>query len=490
MIVNTDYMRLVGEGVIETIVDIHRRELGRYPTSNEINSHYLWHFEGLGGHWHAEDIENFVRNLQEWKDKHQAPSPIFTIKRVGNVVRFGQRAITDDNGPFLTVGLSRFYWLWAWKFERDRVLREMDSDIDLGYSCARVLAQVGDPNDQRDFWTGKIADYRWPDHEELVAGLTNAAITRGFRILWTFIGKGGPIDQQSERRAYVRRMSDVLSSCRKGVFIQEIMNEPMVSGHITLQELLELHEIAKKNSILTATGAVWTEKGWVENNPNYEGATGFSPEGWAATQRDIGIAHLDRDTSKGEKQDRPWRQAWDVGLESMPWIDLEHIGPGSSVNSETRANVLRSHRTVAFISRAFASCFHSKAGVRGDIPMIDMPGYKECPQATRFLPPDLPNGQQQNANEKFPNRHWDVDSKYIRSEGGSSIVRAYGNQIGGIQYTVPFGIIADFEMRARKDLHVKFYQQRANEMQGEKDVSKDEVITLTSQCEDYLIVST
>jgi hypothetical protein len=345
----------------------------------------------------------------------------------------------------------------------------MDSDAFWGYNYARILAQV-----DGDFWKGKEVYSTWSGHEELVSSLTHAAYERGLRILWTFIGK--PMKGQEKRRAFVKRMSDVLRN-NPGVLIQEIMNEPMVGGDISLEELLELHDIAKQNGNLTATGAVWTT----------EGATSFSPEAWRNTQRDIGICHLDRDQSKSEMQDRPWRQAWDVGLEGMRWIDNEPIGPGSSVNTEDRFKVLRSHRLVAFISRAFATCFHSKAGVRGDELMVDMPGYSKIPYAKQFLPGNLPNGQQQNANSKFPDRHWDVDN--IRSDNGKGVVRVYGNQLDGVQYTVAFGPVSDFKLTARYNLYVNCFQQDIKDKLWEIDMLKGESVILTPKHVDYFLTS-
>lgn len=435
-----------------------------------------------------------VRDCDEYKLKHPTVPPT-EVSGPNGVVRFyGERAVGDEDGPKLYVGISRFYWLWAWRYHRDRVLAEMDRDRALGYRYARVLAQVGDPNDPTDYWVGRIADPGWSDHLELVASLTRAAAERGLLILWTLIGKGGAMRRSEMRVPYIHRVSTVLRDCAAGVLTQEIMNEPMVSGNISLEELLELWHVAKEAApnLPTATGACWTERGWVTGDSEYAADTGFSPEGWQKTQREVGIAHLDRwqpASPNPENVDRPWRQPWDVGLESKRWIDNEHIGPGSSVASENRPDVLRSMRTVAFICRAFASCLHGAPGVRGDIPWEGQPGYVEAPHAVRFLPGTLANGHQHNANANFPDRPYDLPIEYVRSASGKGIVRAYSCQDAGIYYTVPFGPVSDYELVARGNFHVECFQQDLNNLLWERDVAKGEVIDFRNPAVDYLLVS-
>lgn len=444
-----------------------------------------------------------VRASAEWQNAHTPapgppptpPPPPIEVPGAKGVVRFyGERAVGDEDGPKLYVGLSRFYWLWAWRYDRDRVLREMDKDRALGYRYARVLAQVGDPNDPKDYWVGRIANAGWRDHLELVASLTRVAAERGLLILWTLFGKGGPVQHSEYRPPYVHGVSTVLRDCAAGVLTQEVMNEPMVGGDISLDELLELWHIAKEAApaLPTATGAVWTERGWVSADPDYAADTGFSPEGWEKTQREVGIAHLDRwqpNLPNPENIDRPWRQPWDVGLESKRWVDNEHVGPGASVHSETRPTVLRSMRAVAFISRAFASCLHGAAGIRGDIPWEGQPGYVEAPHAVRFLPGTLPNGRQQNANANFPDRPYDLSDEYVRSISGKGIVRAYSCQDAGICYTVPFGPVSAYQLVSRANFHVECFQQDVNDLLWERDVARGEVIDFPDPAVDYLLVS-
>lgn len=412
----------------------------------------------------------------------------------GFIRRFGSMAVGDNNGPRNYVGLSRFTWLGDMKRDPDRVYREMDADVAAGFGYARVLLQVDNMGGSH-YWDNREARHTWSDHEALVAMLHNAARERGLLLLDTLIGKGGGVDYQHVRVPYVQRMADVLKNYPDVVLTAEMVNEPGVGGEISASQILELERIFKGTapSILTATGAVWTT---AETNPGSDagtqGGTAFSPEAWHRTQGQIGIVHHDRDTSKSEQQDRPWRQPWDVGLEGKPWVDNEPIGPGASVNTETRPLVLRSHRLVNFISRAFATCYHTDAGVRGLHPVEDSPGYRDQAAATRFLPGDIVNGSPQNANASYPGRHWDIPNEHLRALNGNraGIVRAYGVSYGGDQYTVPFGPLGEFELLARRPLHVKCYQQDVNDLLWERQVAASERIRFTADHPDYLVVST
>lgn len=211
-----------------------------------------------------------------------------------------------------------------------------------------------------------------------------------------------------------------------------------------------------------------------------------------AAQGMVASPHFDRDTTKSEMQDRPWRQPWDWGLLGKPLDDDEPIGPRSSVASETRPLVLRSHRLVAFISGCYMTCFHPDEGIRGRGNAQDVPGYRETAWAKRFLPPGIANGDMQNANANFPNRHWDLDSQFLRSGNGNTrgIVRAYGSQLDGRQYTVPFGPVSDFELRSRRNMRVECYQQDRNELLWTKTVTVGEPVRFSGEHPDYLLVST
>lgn len=480
--VNYEWLRMV----LGTITALYREELSR-EADDDGRAACLDMCINAGAH--DGDLRDWLRRSDEWAQKHAAvTNPVGRAN--GPIRRYGPRAVGDDDGPKLYVGLSRFYWLWAMKYDPDRVRREMDADVAAGYRYARVLLQVGNLRGDT-YWDGREVDPDWPDHEELVNRLHTEAAQRGFCLLDTLIGKGHTLGQQNARRPYVRRMASVLKHWPNVVLTAEMMNEPAVLGDITPFELLELERVFRETApeLLTATGAVWTERGWHDADPNFAGDTAFTPEGWALTQAQIGIAHLDRSAVGHEGQDRAWRQGWDIGLEGRPWIDNEPIGPGASVASESRPDVLRSYRAVSLICRAFATCFHCDAGIRGHGSVENTPGYRECPKAIRFLPGDMVNGQPQNANERFADRHWDLSPEYMRAESGRGIVRAYGISLGGKQYTIPFGPVSDYVLTSTCDLAVREFSQDVGCETTSYSVRRGERVRFDVTMVDRLLVS-
>ncbi len=409
------------------------------------------------------------------------PGPEPTPVLFGDVRRYGPRAVGDDRGPQLYAGLSRFYHVWAMKNDPDRVKREDDSDVAVGMDFKRVLLQVGSL-DPSDYWAGRVADQNWPDHQQLVADMCAGARERGMRISACIIGKGNGMDRQSNRRPYVQRMAEVLREFPDVVLLAQIMNEPSIEGRITADEILELESILRSTApnLVTSTGAYGELAG---------GEDGLDPRTWGM----VGTPHLDRDQTKSEMRDRPWRQPWDWGLSAGDHglMNDEPIGPRASVASEDRPLVLRSHATVAFVSRFMGSVFHADEGIRGNGDLASVPGYREFAACKRFLPGDLPNGSQQNANTNYPGRHWQLEDEFLRAANDNrrGIVRAYGVQQGGFQFTVPFGPVSDFELRAVRPLRVECFQQDVNDLLWERTVGAGERVRFSAQHPDYLLKS-
>ena len=406
-----------------------------------------------------------------------APNPVGGL--FGRIRRVGRRGIGDDRGAQNWVGVSRFYHGWAMIHDRDRVLRDQDRDVANGLDYQRVMFQVGE-NHPNDYWYGVCADHTDLRHRSSVRWLLEQARQRGIRVLATLIGKGNGMDRQSVRAQYVREMADILRDFPDVVMLRQVMNEPGIQGRVTLRELRDLEAILLGVDAEgpTSTGAHGDEDG---------GDAFANTASWGM----VGTPHFDRDITKSEMQDRPWRQPWDWGLVGKPLCDDEPIGPGASVASEVRANVLRSHRAVALVSGCFATCFHPDQGIRGFGNAEDVPGYVETPRAKRFLPPGIANGEMQNANSNFPNRHWDLPSHYLRSGNGNTrgIVRAYGSQMGGRQYTIPFGPVSEFELVARRNLLVECFQQDVGDLLWTRHVSTGESVRLSAEHPDYLLVS-
>jgi hypothetical protein len=396
----------------------------------------------------------------------------------GAIRRIGPRALGDDRGPQLYASLSRFYHGSEIRTNPDRVKRDVANDVAVGYDAARVLFQVGSL-DSRDYWAGHVADQNAPGYENDVRRLLDTYRAGGLRLSSAcLIGKGNGTDRQSVRRAHVQRLASIMKDYPDVILVAQMMNEPTILGYASEGELLELEALFRQIAprIVTSTGA-YPDNGY-----------GESVDTWGQ----VGTPHLPRDTDKSEMQDRPWRQPWEIAMLGKAWVNDEPIGPGASVNSERRAKVLRSHAAVSYISGAASYVFHADEGIRGlgDLPQV--PGYLYSPKAKRFLPGGLANGTLQNSNSNFPNRHWDLDPMYYRAGNGNTrgIVRCFGMQLDGRQYTIPFGPVSDFELIARRGMRVECYQQDLGEQLWTKGVSPGERVRFSGEHPDYLLIST
>lgn len=429
-----------------------------------------------------EEVKMQADSLVFWYDlfcRGKSPEWIFSeleaiavkmgIYHKGATELFGKRSVTHGSGPKLHLGLSRFYWLREWKYNRDRVLREMDSDVSAGFTYARCLAQVENMPGS-NAWTGKEILPTWPDHQSLMEGLTSAAENRGLRILWTFLGKGGNTNLSSARKNIVVQCANALKGVKGGVLVNEIMNEAHVGGEVEWKELRDLASLAEEIcGIPTATSSSPSE----------------DPVDWEESQNpNLKIAHLDR-TRTGAEYDRPWRKAWEYGLAGNRWIDNEPIGPGSSVESEDRPSVLRSMRLVAYICRAFATCFHSRAGVYGDIDMNTTPGYREVAKCMRYITPGMIEGIQISVRDS--QSWWRVPDDEFVANSGKGMLRLYSlfDSSLGWMFSVAFGLVSDVTVYARKAMWVDIINQDDDEVRR-VELQPDQPLILKKRS-DYLL---
>jgi hypothetical protein len=446
---------------------------GNLVTYDLATGKVVW--DSMSGHWRGVDDVPWVP-----PDPPKPPiPPIPPRPTISQALRpYGARSCQDQDGPRLLVGFTAFHFVWSWKFDRDRVKRDIDLAVVHGYDYGRGLCQVGTTTD--GYWNEKAVLTSWPDLDELVASLTDYAADNGLRMAWTLMGKGGEIDQsQAARIRFCERMGHVLKGRR--IAFAEAMNEAYA---FVAQDIIDC-----RAAFLSTYGTDLADLVGTSAVPGPESGESFG-QAVARWSRGLVFGHLDRDQSKSEMQDRPWRQSWEWGLEGKRWVDGEPIGPGSSVAQERRPDVLRSHRLVSFVARAMASCFHSRAGVRGDLAYQDMPGFAEAPRAKRFLPGHFADGEQVNGH--WPNSIWQPLSKdQIRADNGntSGLIRLYSNFApDGLVYSVPFGLVSPVTLTAKVNLKsVRICNQDTNEVLNEVSLAAGQPLTLPVAT-DYLLV--
>ena len=99
-----------------------------------------------------------------------APPPSAQPKRSGPI-RVSGRAVADGNGEFAALGATMFWAAWAYKHDRPRLDEHLKLLADHGFDYIRALGVVG----RQPVWAGREIDWRWPDYDQVIAGVTDHA---------------------------------------------------------------------------------------------------------------------------------------------------------------------------------------------------------------------------------------------------------------------------------------------------------------------------
>ena len=88
--------------------------------------------------------------------------------------------VFDDVGVFHPLGLTFFWALYGWKFEREKVLAHLAWLQTKRFDYLRILGEVD--------WEGRTIDPQWPDYEANLQGFVDAAYAHGMRVEITIVG--------------------------------------------------------------------------------------------------------------------------------------------------------------------------------------------------------------------------------------------------------------------------------------------------------------
>ncbi|MEZ4448499.1 MAG: NBR1-Ig-like domain-containing protein [Nannocystaceae bacterium] len=396
-----------------------------------------------------------VREGVHWFGEVGAKEVTVTCASSSGAVGLDGNSLIDEGGKFNALGATMMWAAWAYKFDRPRLEENLAYLRDHGFDYVRALGVVGDPG-APDYWDGREIDRQWPDYAEVIAGLTDLVHDQyGLRIEWTIFGdaqKNTP--DPADRLALVDQFLAMSKGREDKIIHFEVANEYWQNGFDGADGLAELRALSKhmkdSTEILVAASA----------------PAGYECEAdilavYGGDVADLATIHFDRDTSKVEGSWRPVRQPWEHGFcVGVPvGANNEPIGPGSSVAEENDPERLVAAAIVTHISGLPLYVFHSKAGVRGDQDLWEMPGVDAFVAMKSLLPGDLASWAPKNA-------HW-ADSPFVvyAGEGGqllpdtmwvdlgapeSGVVRAYGSVQGSEFLVLPIGILGEVVMAPRK----------------------------------------
>lgn len=390
----------------------------------------------------------------------------------------------DDRGPWLAVGASLFAAANLYKFDRERLERNLRWLAEHGVDYIRALGCVG----ALPYWEGRQVDPRWSDYPQIIDGTTAFALTCGIRIQWTFFGDAQVMaPSQSDRERVVDVIAAACNAHRTAVIAAEGANESWQNGFgggAGIEQLRNLvRRFADKCDVPVATSCPVGA-----NEAEQHASAKALYEGSAATYT---TNHYDR--YMGEEGWRPVRQPWQqLSYDGVPDASLnnEPIGIETGGRNPTDDNPHRqvSQAIVSWISGHWGYTLHDTvAGVRCDTDWQDVTNIETITawlQASRdMLPSDMPNWSPQN--DHWAGHPWVKMEKWVDGAAGG-VTRAYAVTNGGSSVCLPMGIRAGVTMTAKGGINAS-----VNKLDGggvkEASLSGGQSIRLTDEQPVYLV---
>jgi hypothetical protein len=278
----------------------------------------------------------------------------------------------------------------------------------------------------------------------------------GLRIEWTLIGDGQKnLPNESDRYALVDRFLAMSQGREEKIMHFEIANEAWQNGFEGDEGIAQLRALSsymKDNTDILVAASAPAGVTCEEYELVYGGGVA-----------DLATIHFDRNNWFVDGAWRPVRQPWELEYcgDVPVGSNNEPIGPGASVAEENDPQKLVAAALATYVSNLPLYVFHTRAGIRGDFDIWDMPGIASFVHVSALLPPDLSSWTRQNAHwATSPFRVYSTDSSgalhgdemwpdLADPIGGA--VRVYSDTNGGAFFSLPFGILGTLVLEARND---------------------------------------
>jgi hypothetical protein len=367
-----------------------------------------------------------------------------------------ERATVDSAGAFNALGATMMWAPWGYKFDRARLEENLRFLADHGFDYIRVLGEVGS-DEPDDYWSDRPIDPRWPDYDEVIAGLTDLAWhTYGLRVEWTVFGGTDFSPTEADRVALVDRVLAMTVGREDAIMMIEISNEGYhtgFEGDAGIAELRALTEHVAERTAIPVASTSWHE--------DLEGFCRLYSESAA----DLATMHFDRAISYEDEAWRPVRQPWGYPIE-FPCEGLppavsnnEPIGPYSSVATEFDPLHLVMAQAVTFVAGNAMYVFHTGPGITGgghagvergipanfwEVPDIEttLAGFEVMREV---IPPGVASWERQNSA-------W---AGYPLEANPDEWVRAYAAVSDTELVVLPFGMRNPVTMTARSAMELR-----------------------------------
>jgi hypothetical protein len=300
--------------------------------------------------------------------------------------RVAGRAIADDGGPFPALGATLFWSAWAFKHDRPRLDEHLELLSTHGFDYIRALGVVG----RQPYWAGREIDWRWPDYDGVIAGLTDHAYDRyGLRVEWTIFGDAEQmIPDPADRERLIDRFLKMSAGREHKIMHFELANESWQNGFEGPGGVAQLQALTRRLASKTAIPvAISASNGHAcaDHQALYKGL-----------DVEIVTEHFDRDLRGPLGRWGPVAATWDIrNCPGLPPVisNNEPIGPRSSVESETDPHYLLAGAIASYMASVGLYVFHTDAGVWGRETIASMPGAPAMLEGLaamkRYLPADI-----------------------------------------------------------------------------------------------------
>jgi len=266
-----------------------------------------------------------------------------------------RKVVKDDLGIFHPLGLTFFWALYGWKFERERVVEHLSWIQTKGFDYLRILAEVD--------WEGRSIDpNEWPDYvDQLVNFVDTAYDAYGLRSEVTIIG-GLQFDVNTGARRFdpcelAGRVSSALSGRAHKVMLYEMANEwdngwAGYSEKVTIEDMIDMADtvMSRAPNLVSLSCPAADDYESMKEATALVNASSFTPH-IRRSDHDNGWSHV--------------RQGYDFkDFDRVTWNN-EPEGPQSSVESMDNPLQLACTRLLGIICGGSGYVLHVAQGVTG-----------------------------------------------------------------------------------------------------------------------------
>jgi hypothetical protein len=386
-------------------------------------------------------------------------------ERRSGPVRVSGRAVADNGGEFAALGASLFWAAWAYKNDRPRLDAHLKLLADHNFHYIRALGVVG----RQPYWAGREIDWRWPDYDQVIAGLTDHAYDQfGLRVQWTiFADAEQVIPDPADRVRLVDRFLKMSAGREQKIMHFEVANESWQNGFGGPDGIRQIRELTTRLASRTEIPVA------ISDSEGHECADHL------ALYRDMPVEilteHFARDLGGPLKSWGPVAEPWSArSCPGLPPVisNNEPVGPRSSVESETDPHRIVAAAVSSYMASVGLYVFHTDAGVWGREPIEKMPNARAIlggfAAMSRYVPGDIVTWRRHRR---------DSPEHVFRMEGGVEIFASVERD--GLRFfAMPVGIEGGATLEARRAMQFEVLDLLSGAVLEKHDLEPGEKIVL------------